>query len=202
MITKLGYVLYLLITAYGWAVILRVLLSWFGPNPRSQFMVLLRRLTDPALKLTRRLFPVTLGGLDFSPVLLLFFLFFLATFVLIGSQALGAGASLMVLLPVLVFCLVDLVKSILTLLLILMAARAVLSLVKASPYNPLSLVVYGATEPLLAPFRHWFPRGPWGLDLRAVLFIAFLLLVYAVLLQNLQLMCVSWIRSYGLAAGY
>ncbi|MDR2613059.1 MAG: YggT family protein [Deltaproteobacteria bacterium] len=202
MITTMSYLLYLVITIYGWIVLLRVLVSWFAPSPRSPFMLLLRRLTEPALRLARRLFPVTLGGLDFSPVVLLVFLYFLGNFVLLGGRALGEGASLMALLPVFVFCLVELVKSLTVLLLILMAARAVLSLVKPDPYNPLALIVYGSTEPLLAPFRNWFPRGPWGLDLRAVLFIVFLLLFYALILQNLQLMTVVWARRYGLGAGY
>ncbi|MDR3154942.1 MAG: YggT family protein [Deltaproteobacteria bacterium] len=200
MIVSLGYFLYLAITVYGWIVLLRIFISWFAPNPDSPFMRLLRSVTDPALAFTRRSFPVTLGGLDFSPVILLVFIYFLGNFILLGSQALGQGAPAAVLLPVFVICLLELVKSLVLLLFILMAARAVLSLVKPNPYNPLALIVYGSTEPLLAPMRNWFPKGPWGLDLRAVLFTAFLLLFYSLLLDNLQLMTFKWAASYGLGA--
>ncbi|MDR1039499.1 MAG: YggT family protein [Deltaproteobacteria bacterium] len=203
MIKTLGHILYLLITIYGWVVLLRILISWFAPNPHSPFMRRLRQATDPALNLTRRLCPLSLGGLDFSPVLLIVFLYFIGNFIFMGSQALGAGASPAVLLPVLVCCLVQLVMSLTMFLMIIMIARAVLSLVKPDPYNTLVLMVYGATEPLLAPLRAFIPmRGPWGLDLRAVLFVAFLLLFYAFLLQNLQLMALGWARKYGFGAAF
>ncbi|MDR1314891.1 MAG: YggT family protein [Deltaproteobacteria bacterium] len=197
MIRSVGYFLYVLIQIYGWIVLLRIFASWFAANPSSPFMRRLRQATDPALNFTRRLCPLTLGGLDFSPVILLLFLFFAGSFCLQGSQALAAGTSAMVLLPVFFYCLLEVVKNITMLLLVIMAARAVLSLMKPNPYNPLALIVYGATEPLLAPLRNWFPKGPWGLDLRAVLFIAFLLIFYAVVLQNFQLLTATWAHAYG-----
>ncbi|MDR1038198.1 MAG: YggT family protein [Deltaproteobacteria bacterium] len=199
MIKTIGTVLWLLITIYGWILLLRLLVSWFTPNPHSPFMVRLRQITDPPLAYARRLCPLSLGGLDFSPVILLIALYFLASFVRLGSLALDAGAAIGVLLPVFVICLLYLVQNVVMLILIFMVCRAVLSLVKPNPYNPLALIVFGATEPLLAPLRNLFPKGPWGLDLRAVLFVAFLLIFYAVLLQRFLEMSVVWMHSFGIS---
>jgi uncharacterized protein YggT (Ycf19 family) len=77
-----------------------------------------------------------------------------------------------------------------------MIIRVFLSLVGASPYNPLVLVVYGTTEPLLSPLRGLLPKGPGGLDLRALLFLAFLLLFYAFVLVTLIKLTNVWVLSY------
>ncbi|MDR1081248.1 MAG: YggT family protein [Deltaproteobacteria bacterium] len=199
MVKTVGTILWVIITAFGWLVLIRIFASWFSPNPHSPFMVRLRQIADPPLAFVRRICPITLGGLDFSPVALLMFLYFLSQFVRLGTFALDAGASAGVLFPVLVICLLLLVQNLTMLLLIFMVCRAILSLVKPNPYNPLALIVFGATEPLLAPMRNMFPKGPWGLDLRAVLFVAFLLIFYALVLQRFLEMSAFWMRSYGIS---
>jgi YggT family protein len=198
MIKTIGTILWVLISVFGWLVLIRIFASWFSPNPHSPFMVRLRQIVDPPLAFARRTCPLTLGGLDFSPVLLLMAVYFLSQFVRLSSLALDAGATVGVLVPVFVICLLLLVQSLTTILLIFMICRAVLSLVRPNPYNPLALIVFGATEPLLAPLRNLFPKGPWGLDLRAVLFMAFLLIFYAVALQRLLEMSALWMRSFGI----
>jgi YggT family protein len=78
-----------------------------------------------------------------------------------------------------------------------------MSLVNPAPYNPLVLIVYGLTEPLLAPLRGFFPRGPGGLDFRALIFLVIALLAQQVLLKSLYVLVATWIgQSAGHAVAY
>ena len=49
-----------------WAIIIRVLLSWFG-NPRNAFTLLIARIADPVLAFFRRFIPL-IGMIDISPI--------------------------------------------------------------------------------------------------------------------------------------
>ncbi|MDR0621293.1 MAG: YggT family protein, partial [Deltaproteobacteria bacterium] len=59
---------------YIWIIIVRVLLTWVNPNPNTTFMVILGKITDPALNFAQRHFPLRLGGLDLSPIVLIILL--------------------------------------------------------------------------------------------------------------------------------
>jgi YggT family protein len=62
----------LLFGALQFAILVRVLLSWFPNLDRSNPLVqLLTSVTDPILEPARRLIP-PFGGLDISPILVLF----------------------------------------------------------------------------------------------------------------------------------
>ena len=52
------------------AVLVQVVLSWVNPDVYNPVTVILHRLTDPLLRPARRLVP-PVGGLDFSPVMVL-----------------------------------------------------------------------------------------------------------------------------------
>lgn len=58
---------------YSWIILARVLLSWVRVDPWHPAVVWLHRLTEPVLKPFRRLLP-TVGGIDFSPILVFFVL--------------------------------------------------------------------------------------------------------------------------------
>jgi YggT family protein len=82
----LGYFIYALamilniaITAYIWIVIIRALISWVNPDPYNPIVRFLGAVTDPVLSPIRRRLPY-LGGLDFSPVIVILILFFLRYF--------------------------------------------------------------------------------------------------------------------------
>ncbi len=74
----------MIITFYMWVVIISAILSWLIAfdviNRRNQFVNMiadaLHKLTEPALRPIRRYMP-ELGGLDISPVVLIFGLIFL-----------------------------------------------------------------------------------------------------------------------------
>lgn len=66
----------LLVSYFYWAIIVRIILSWIAPDPRQPFTAILIDITEPLMAPARRLLPA-LGGLDFSPIIVLFGLQFL-----------------------------------------------------------------------------------------------------------------------------
>lgn len=58
----------------SWAIIIRVLLTWIPNLSRDNPLVrLLSQMTDPILEPARRIIP-PIGGLDFSPIVVIFLL--------------------------------------------------------------------------------------------------------------------------------
>lgn len=60
----------LLLTFFFWAIIAAVIASWLAPGGQNPATQLLWSLTEPLLGPVRRLLPA-LGGLDFSPIIIL-----------------------------------------------------------------------------------------------------------------------------------
>ncbi len=67
----------LLFNAYSLVVFLAVIASWLNLQPDHPLVRLTRALTEPVLAPIRRVLP-SMGGLDFSPMVLLFGLRLLA----------------------------------------------------------------------------------------------------------------------------
>jgi YggT family protein len=61
----------LLFDAYSLVVLVSVICSWINLPPEHPVVQLTRRLTEPVLAPIRRVLP-SAGGIDFSPMLLLF----------------------------------------------------------------------------------------------------------------------------------
>jgi YggT family protein len=76
----LAQVLGMVIRVYMWIVIIRALISWVSPDPYNPIVRFLQAATDPVLYRIRRLIPVSFGGIDFSPLLLIAGLIFLEAF--------------------------------------------------------------------------------------------------------------------------
>ena len=55
------------------AIIFRAILSWFSPGPTNRLTSILYRVTEPLLAPLRRIIP-RLGGLDFSPLIVIMLL--------------------------------------------------------------------------------------------------------------------------------
>ena len=73
----LAFLLNLLIILYVWILIARAILSWITPYPYHPLVRLIYRLTEPILRPIRRRLPVTYGGVDLSPLIVLLALFIL-----------------------------------------------------------------------------------------------------------------------------
>jgi len=58
---------------YSWILIIRILLSWIKHNPYQPIIRFIYEVTEPYLRIFRRVVPAY-GGVDFSPIVAFFFL--------------------------------------------------------------------------------------------------------------------------------
>lgn len=80
-LAALGKVVDLALQIYLWLIIARAVLSWVNPDPYNPIVRFLYRATDPVLYWFRRRIPLTFGGIDFSPMLVILAIIFLQSFV-------------------------------------------------------------------------------------------------------------------------
>lgn len=78
----------------------------------------------------------------------------------------------------------------LTFLIILVFARAVISWVQASPYNPIVQFLYSATEPILRPIRRRLPHTP-GIDLSPLVVLLLVVFLQRFLVVSLEQIAAS-----------
>ena len=65
---------------YKWIIIISAILTWVKPDPYNPIVQMLYRLTEPAYALIRKYIPTVFGGMDLAPIILIFALIFLETF--------------------------------------------------------------------------------------------------------------------------
>ncbi|OFV89635.1 MAG: hypothetical protein A3J75_06160 [Acidobacteria bacterium RBG_16_68_9] len=73
-------VLSMVLWLYMWIVIARAILSWVSPDPHNPIVRFLYHATEPLLYRVRRAVPIVAGGIDLSPLIVIFSLYFLQTF--------------------------------------------------------------------------------------------------------------------------
>jgi YggT family protein len=62
-----------LLEIYKWVIIAAALITWVSLDPRNPIVTILRQITEPVLAPARRLLPPwKTGGLDFSPLIVIF----------------------------------------------------------------------------------------------------------------------------------
>lgn len=69
-----------LLTAYMWVIIGRAVISWVSADPYNPIVRFLYEATEPVLGRIRRVLPVSVGGIDFSPVIAIMAIIFLQSF--------------------------------------------------------------------------------------------------------------------------
>ena len=80
-------VLGMIITLYIYVIIGRAIISWVNPDPYNPIVRFLYNVTEPVLYRVRRTFPFSYaGGIDFSPLIVLFGLYFLQMFLVRSIQ--------------------------------------------------------------------------------------------------------------------
>jgi len=67
------------LTIYMWVIIVRALISWVNPDPYNPVVRFLYNATEPVLYRVRRVIP-SLGGIDISPIILIFAIIFAKMF--------------------------------------------------------------------------------------------------------------------------
>ena len=156
-------------------IIVRIAVSWIGLSPWHPLVHWLRIIVDPILAPFRRILP-TFSGIDFSPILAIVVIYFVAgilqTLVLGLGGSLNIGASLVSLIGQVV---VDIIIAIAVIVFI----RILLALFHADPWHPLVQMVRTVTTPLVGPFAALHRgRVTSGIDVPAVA----ALVVYIVLI--------------------
>ena len=79
-VTGLTRVLDIVLELYMWVIIIRALISWVNPDPYNPIVRFLYSATEPLLYRIRRSLPISLGGIDFAPLLVLVAIYFLQGF--------------------------------------------------------------------------------------------------------------------------
>ncbi|MBW2618609.1 MAG: YggT family protein [Deltaproteobacteria bacterium] len=77
------------LTIYMYIVIARAVISWVNPDPRNFIVQFLYRVTEPVLYWVRRKLPIKLGGLDFSPIIVILAIWFAKAFIVKSLYALA-----------------------------------------------------------------------------------------------------------------
>lgn len=83
LIMVVAQVFNLIATLYIYIVVARAIISWVNPDPYNPIVRFLHSATDPLLNRIRRALPISLGAIDFSPIILLFGVFLLQRIVMI-----------------------------------------------------------------------------------------------------------------------
>lgn len=169
---------------YILAVLLRYLLARVRAdfyNPFSQFIV---KVTNPAIKPLRRIIPGYFG-VDWPSIILLLFVQALEIVVitLITSGQVYAPLGLFVL------TIAYLIKEVIYVFLFIIIIQVVISWVNPGAYNPITVILYQLSEPVLKPARRLIPPAG-GFDWSP--------LVVLIGLQLLIILLVSPLMDFGL----
>jgi YggT family protein len=146
------YLIEIVFGLYILAVLLRYLLARVRAdfyNPLSQFIV---KVTNPPLKPLRRLIPGYLG-IDWPSIVLLCFVqgLEITLLALVTSGHIPAPAGLFVLI------IAHLLKMVIYVHLFIIIVQVVISWVNPGAYNPITVIMYQLSEPILKPARRLIP---------------------------------------------
>jgi YggT family protein len=81
LLTAIAKVLDVVLVMFMWVVIARAILSWVSPDPYNPIVRFIHNITEPVLYQIRKRLPLSFGGIDFSPILVLLAIIFLRQFV-------------------------------------------------------------------------------------------------------------------------
>ena len=70
------------LSLYMWIIVARAVISWVNPDPYNPIVRFLNTVTEPVLYPIRRRLPIHLGGIDFSPILVILVIIFLQNFLI------------------------------------------------------------------------------------------------------------------------
>ncbi|MBW2165950.1 MAG: YggT family protein [Deltaproteobacteria bacterium] len=91
LLMAIAKVLDLVLLLFMWIVIARAILSWVNPDPFNPIVRFIHNVTEPVLYRVRAFIPVSFGGIDFSPIIVLLGVIFLRTFVVSSLIRLSAN---------------------------------------------------------------------------------------------------------------
>jgi len=173
------FLIHTLFGIYILFVALRFILQWVHAdfyNPVSQFLV---TVTNPPLRQLRRFIP-GYAGIDFPSIVLMIILqaMELVLTVLIATGRIPAPLGLFVL------SIAELLKLGIYIFFFAILIQIIISWVNPGAYNPITVILYKLTEPLLKPARRLIPPMG-GLDLLPMLVLIGLQLVIILFIKPL-----------------
>ena len=177
-------VIFLINTLFGLyilALMLRFLFQWMGAdyyNPVSQFLV---NITQPPLKLLRRIVP-SIGRIDSASIVFMLALQMLAGVTVFFSSGVSVSVA-----ALFIWALTELITLLINVFLFSIIIRALISWINPDSYNPVVSLLYNLTEPLLGLGRKIIPPIS-GIDLSALLVIIGLQMLKMLVLPPLQQM--------------
>lgn len=80
-LTAIATILNMVLQLYMWIMIGSAILSWVNPDPFNPIVRFLRNATEPVLNEIRKRLPVNIGGIDFSPMIVILAIIFIQQFV-------------------------------------------------------------------------------------------------------------------------
>jgi len=187
----LRFVLDVVFGLFTYAFLLRFLMQWQRAPFRNPLSQAILALTDWAVKPVRRVLP-GFGGIDWSTLLLAYLaqLVWLISATLVVGSGPWTGGALAVLA---VMAVLELVKTTIWLLIIVVIVQAVLSWV--APDGPLAGLLNALTFRFLAPIRRLVPPIGGTLDLSPLILIVILQLILMLPMRWLETAIVSAFRS-------
>ncbi|MES9970107.1 MAG: YggT family protein [Candidatus Thiodiazotropha sp.] len=175
-------VIFLIQTLFGLyilAVLLRFLLQLVRAdfyNPISQFLV---KVTNPPLKIFRRLIP-GFGGVDLSSIVLAWLLKAIELFIIMSLT----GTAINLIAPF-IWSIPELVELLINIYLFGILIQVILSWVNPGSYNPATALLYSLTGPVMRPAQKILPPMG-GIDLSPMLVMIGLILLKMLLLPPLR----------------
>ncbi len=80
-----------LLDMYMWIIIARAVISWVNADPYNPIVRFIYDITEPVLGRIRRFLPLSMGGIDFSPLILIMAIMFVQSVLLSTLQKVVAG---------------------------------------------------------------------------------------------------------------
>ncbi|HKI47985.1 MAG TPA: YggT family protein [Desulfobacteria bacterium] len=79
-LAAIAKILDIALTLYMWIIIARAVVSWVNPDPYNPIIRFLNAVTEPVLYQIRRRLPISFGGIDFSPIIVILVIVFIQSF--------------------------------------------------------------------------------------------------------------------------
>ena len=79
-VVALARIVDIVLTLYMWLIIFRAVISWVNADPYNKIVIFLYRVTEPVLRLVRRIIPFRNVGIDLSPIIVILVILFLQYF--------------------------------------------------------------------------------------------------------------------------
>jgi len=162
--SPIQFLLFTLFDLYTMVVLLRFMLQLFRAdfyNPLSQFVV---KVTNPILVPLRKVVP-GVAGLDIASLIFAYLIVLTKFFLYAGISGGFYSPGMLIIVG-----LADLLNQVINLIFWLVLIRVIMSWVNPSASNPMMIVIYQVTEPIMAPVRRIIPPMG-GLELSPIVLI-------------------------------